>query len=61
MVLKKTFESPLDCMEIKPVHPKGNQSRKLIGRPDADNETIILWPHDAKCWLIGKDPGAEKD
>ena len=48
-------------MEIKPVHPKGNQSWKLIGRPDADNETIILWPHDAKSWLIGKDPGAGKD
>ena len=61
MVLEKTLESPLDCKEIKPVNPKGNQSWIFIGRPDAWTETPILWPPDAKSWLIRKDPDAEKD
>ena len=52
--------SPLDCMEIQPLHPKGNQSWIFIGRTDAEAETAILWPPDAKNWLIGKDPDAEK-
>ena len=55
------LESPLDCKEIKPVHPKGNQSWIFIGRTDAETETPILWPPDAKNWLIGKDPDAGKD
>ena len=55
VVLKKTLESPLDCKKIKPVHPKGNQSWIFIGRTDAEAETPILWPPDAKNWLIGKD------
>ena len=59
VVLEKTLESPLDCKEIKPVNPKGNQPWKLIGRTDA--EAPILWPPDAKNWLIGKDPDAGKD
>ena len=58
VVLEKTLVSPLDCKEIKPVHPKGNQSWILIGRTDAEAETPILWPSDAKNWLIGKDPDA---
>ena len=58
MVLEKILESPLDCKEIKPVHPKGNQSWIFIGRADAEAETLILWPPDAKSWLIGKDPDA---
>ena len=61
MVLKKTLESPLDCKEIKPVNPKGNQSWIFIGRTDAEAETPILWPPDAKNWLIWKDPDAGKD
>ena len=61
VVLKKTLESPLDCKEIKPVNPKGNQPWLFIGRTDAEAETPILWPHDAKNWLIGKDPEAGKD
>ena len=61
MVLEKTFESPLDCKEIKPVHPKGKQSWVFIGRTDIEAETPILWPPDAKSWLIGKDPDARKD
>ena len=61
MVLKKTIESPLDCKEIQPVNPKGNQSWIFIGRTDAEAETPILWPPDAKNWLIGKDPDAGKD
>ena len=61
VVLEKTLESPLDCKEIQPVHPKGNQSRIFIGRTDAEAETPILWPLDAKNWLIGKDPDAGKD
>ena len=61
MVLEKTLESPLDSKEIQPVHPKGNQSWIFIGRNDVEAETPILWPPDAKNWLIGKDPDAEKD
>ena len=61
VVLKKTLESPLDCKEIQPVHPKGNQSWMLIGRTDAEAETPILWPLDAKSWLIWKDPDTGKD
>ena len=61
LVLEKTLESPLDCKEIKPVNPKRNQSQILIERTDAEAETLILWPTDAKNWLIGKDPGAGKD
>ena len=61
VVLEKTFESPLDCKEIQPVHPKGNQSWIFIGRSDVESETPILWPPDAKNWLIGKDPDAGKD
>ena len=55
------FESPLDCKEIKPVNLKGNQSWIFIGRTDAETEASILWPSDAKNWLIGKDPDAGKD
>ena len=54
VVLEKTLESPLDCKEIQPVHPKGNQSWILIGRPDAEAETPKLWPLDVKNWLTGK-------
>ena len=61
VVLEKTLESPLDCKEIKPVNPKGNQSWIFIGRTDAEAEASIFWPHDAKNWLIGKDLDAEKD
>ena len=61
VVLEKTLESPLDCREIQPVHPKGNQSWMFIGKTDAEVETPILWPPDAKKWLIGKDPDAGKD
>ena len=56
MVLQKTVESLLDCKEIQPVHPKGNQSWIFIGRTDAEAEVPILWPPDVKNWLIGKDP-----
>ena len=59
VVLEKTLESSLNCTEIKPVNPKRNQSWIFIGRTDA--ETAILWPPDAKNWLIGKDPDAGKD
>ena len=59
VLLEKTLESPLDCKEIQPVHHKGNQSWIFIGRTDA--EASILWPPDAKNWLIGKDPNAGKD
>ena len=55
VVLEKTLKSPLDCKEIQPVHPKGNQSWVFIGKTDAEAETPILWPPHAKCWLIGKD------
>ena len=61
MVLEKTPESPLDCKEIQPVHPKGDQSWVFIGRTDVEAETPILWPPDAKNLLIGKDPDAGKD
>ena len=59
--LEKTLESPLDCKEIQPVHPKGNQSWVFIRRTDAEAETPILWPPHAKSWLIGKDPDAGRD
>ena len=55
VVLEKTLESPLDCKEIQPVHPKGNQSWIFIGRADAEAEAPIFWPPDAKNWLMGKD------
>ena len=61
VVLKKTLESPLDCKEIQPVHPKGDQSLVFIGRTDAEAETPILGPPHMKSWLIGKDPDAERD
>ena len=61
VVLEKTFECPLGCKEIQPVHPKGNQSWIFIGRTDAEVETPILWPPDLKNWLTGKDPDAGKD
>ena len=61
VVLKKTLESPLDCKEIQPVHPKGNQSWIFIGRTDAEAETPGLWPPDAKNRLIWKDPVDGKD
>ena len=60
-MLEKTLESPLDCKQIKPVNPIGNQSWIFIGRTDAEAETPILWPPDAKNWLTGKDPDAGKD
>ena len=59
--LEKTLASPLDCKEIQPVHPKGDQSWVFIGRTDAEAETPILWPPHAKSWLIGKDPDAGRD
>ena len=61
VVLEKTLESPLDCKEIKPVHPNGDQSWVFIGRTDAKAETPILWPLDVKNWLIWRDPDAGKD
>ena len=61
VVLEKTLESPLDCKEIQPVHPKVNQSWIFIGRTDDEAETPILWPPDTKNWLIWKDPVAEKE
>ena len=60
MLLKKTLESALDCKEIKPVNPKGNQPCIFIGRTDAKAEAPILWPRDMKSLLIGKDPDAGK-
>ena len=57
----RKLESPMDCMVIKPVNSKGNQSWIFIGKTDAEAETPILWPPDAKNWLIGKDPDAGKD
>ena len=56
VVLEKTLESPLDCKEIKPVNPEGNQSWIFIGRTDAEAKAPIIWPPDAKNWLTGKDP-----
>ena len=65
VVLEKTLESPLDCKEIQPVHSKGNQSWIFCilytVRTDAEAETPVLWPRDAKNWFIGKDPDAGKD
>ena len=61
MVLEKTLECPLDCKEIQPVHPKGDQSWVFIGRTDAEAETPILWPPHENSWLIGKDPDARRD
>ena len=61
VVLKKALASPLDSKEIKPVNPKGNQPWIFIGRIDTEAEGPILWPHDAKSRLIGKDPDAGKD
>ena len=61
MVLEKTLESPLDCKEVQPVHPKGDQSWVFIGRTDAKVETPILWPPHARSQLIGKDPNAWRD
>ena len=61
VVLEKTLESPLDCQEIQPVHPKGDQSWDFIGKTDAEAETPILWPPDAKNWLNGKEPDSGKD
>ena len=61
VVLEKILESPLDCKEIKPVHPKGNQSWIFIGRTGAEAEAPILWPPDVKNGLIGKDLDAGKD
>ena len=61
VVLEKTLESPLDCKEVQPVYPKGDQSWVFIGRTDAEAETPILWPPHAKSWLIGKDPDAGRD
>ena len=60
VVLEKTLESPLDCMELQPVHHK-DQSWVFIGRTDAEAETPILWPPDSKNWVIGKDPDSGKD
>ena len=61
VLLEKTLKGPLDCKEIQPVHPKGNQSWIFLGRTDAEAETPILWPPDVKNWLTGKDPDAGKD
>ena len=61
VVLEKTLESPLDCKEIQPVHPKGDQSWVFMGRTDVEAEIPILWPPHAKSWLIGKDPDAGRD
>ena len=61
VVLEKTPESPLDCKEIQPVHPKRNQSWVFTGRTDVKAETPVFWPPDAKSWLIWKDPDIGKD
>ena len=58
---RRLLRGPLDCKEIKPVHPKGNQSWIFIGRIDAEAEALILWPLDMKNWLLGNDPDAGKD
>ena len=60
-MLDKTFENPLDCKEIKPVNPKGNQFRIFIGKTDAEAETPIVWPSDVKNKLTGKDSDAGKN
>ena len=61
VVLEKTLESPLDCKDIQPVHPKGDQSWEFFGRTDSKAETPILWSPHVKSWLTGKDPDAERD
>ena len=61
VVLEKTLKSPLDCKEIQPVHPKGNQSWVFIGKTDVEAETPKFWPPDAKSWFIWKDPDAGKE
>ena len=61
VVLEKTLESPLDCKEIQPVHPKGDQPWVFFERSDAKAETPVLWPPHAKSWLIGKDSDAGRD
>ena len=61
MVLEKTLQSPLDCKEIQPVHPKGDRSWVFIGRTDVEDETLVLWPPDVKSQLTGKDPEGGKD
>ena len=61
VVLEKILESPLDCQEIQPVHPKGDQSWVFTGGTDVEAGILILWPPDAKSWLFGKDPDAGKD
>ena len=61
VVLEKTLESPLDCKEIQPVNPKGNQSWIFLGRTDVEAETPVLWLPDVKNWLVGKDPDVGKD
>ena len=61
VVLEKTLESPLNCKEIQPVHPMGDQSWVFTGRTDVESETPVLWPPDAKSWHIWKDPDAGKD
>ena len=61
VVLEETLDSPLDSSEIKPVNSIGNQPWIFIGKTDAEVEAPIVWPLDAKTWLIGKDPDAEKD
>ena len=61
VVLEKALKSPLDCKEIQPVHPKGDQSWVFIGRTDVEAQSPILWPPDVKSWLIGKDPDAGND
>ena len=61
VMLEKTLEDPLGCIEIQPINPKGNQSWIFIGRTDVEAETPILWPPDVKNWLIWKDPYVGKD
>ena len=61
VVLEKTLESPLDCKEIQPVHPKGDQSWVFMGGTDAKAETPVFWPPHVKSWLIGKDSDAGRD
>ena len=61
VVLEKTLESSLNCKEIQPVHPQGDQSWVFIGRTDAEADTSVLWPPHAKSWLTGKDPDAGRD
>ena len=61
VVLEKTLESPVDCKEIQPFNPKGNQSWIFIRRTDAETEALMLWPADAKSWFNRKDPDAGKD